>query len=218
MPRGRDGDGARGGPTLGMIWAQARGGVIGAEGGMPWHLPEDLAHFKAATAGRTVIMGRATWDSLPPRFRPLPGRRNIVVTRDLHWESDGAVVVHSVGDALAEAERAHPGSAARTGTDGGTATDPPSADAWVTGGAQIYAALLPYAELCVITDIDADVAGDTVAPALDAQWAEAAVGAWRTSERSGLRYRFRTMRRRTRPRGGHDDAPTGPPRSDDPHR
>ena len=65
---------------LGLVWAQARGGVIGKDGGMPWHVPEDLAHFKAVTSGHPVIMGRRTWESFPARFRPLPGRRNIVVT------------------------------------------------------------------------------------------------------------------------------------------
>ena len=190
-------------PTVGMIWAQARGGVIGAEGGMPWHLPEDLAHFKATTAGCPVIMGRATWDSLPSRFRPLPGRRNIVVTRDRRWSADGAVVVHSAEDALAAAS-----------AGGGAATAAPPGEVWVTGGAQIYAALLPYADVCVVTDIDTDVRGDTVAPALGAQWTEADVSGWKTSGESGLRYRFRTLRRRTGRRGARDHAgaPSGPPR------
>ncbi len=160
-----------------MIWAQARGGVIGAGGAMPWHLPEDLAHFKAVTAGHPVIMGRATWDSLPPRFRPLPGRRNIVVTRDHGWRADGATAVHSTVEALAEA-----GSAA-------------AREVWVTGGAQIYSALLPHADLCAVTDIDVDVDGDTLAPALDAQWVDVAPAEWQVSARSGLRYRFRTLRR-----------------------
>ena len=77
-------------PRIGLIWAQARGGVIGKDGAMPWHLPEDLAHFKRTTLGCPVIMGRKTWDSLPPKFRPLPGRRNIVVTRNTQWQADGA--------------------------------------------------------------------------------------------------------------------------------
>ncbi|WP_328592908.1 dihydrofolate reductase [Tomitella fengzijianii] len=177
-----------------MIWAQARGGVIGASGTMPWHLPEDLAHFKAVTAGHPVIMGRATWDSLPPRFRPLPGRRNIVVTRDRGWHADGATAVHSTADALAEASPA------------------PSREVWVTGGAQIYSALLPHAELCAVTEIDVDVAGDTLAPVLGTDWFDAAPSEWHVSERSGLRYRFRTLRRRAPgiaaadPDAGHPDA------------
>ena len=75
---------------LGLVWAQARGGVIGKDGGMPWHVPEDLAHFKAVTSGHPVIMGRRTWESFPARFRPLPGRRNIVVTASPSWAEPGA--------------------------------------------------------------------------------------------------------------------------------
>lgn len=70
-------------PELAAIWAQARNGVIGRNGDMPWYAPEDLAHFKAATLGAPVIMGRVTWDSFPPRFRPLPGRLNLVITRSV---------------------------------------------------------------------------------------------------------------------------------------
>ena len=77
-------------PQVGLIWAQARGGVIGKDGVMPWHLPEDLAHFKRTTLSHPVIMGRRTWDSVPPRFRPLPERRNIVVTRQGDWHQIGA--------------------------------------------------------------------------------------------------------------------------------
>ncbi len=165
-------------PVLGMIWAQARGGVIGAGGTMPWHLPEDLARFKAVTAGHPVIMGRATWDSLPPRFRPLPGRRNIVVTRDRTWAADGAVPVASPDAAV----------------DDAAAHDP--AEVWVTGGARIYAALLPRAQVCLVTEIDADIPGDTVAPRPGPEWSADAAPPWRVSERSGLRYRFRTLHRR----------------------
>ena len=76
---------------VGLIWAEAHGGVIGAEGGMPWNVPEDLAHFKEITLGAPVIMGRKTWDSLPERFRPLPGRENIVITRQQDWSAEGAL-------------------------------------------------------------------------------------------------------------------------------
>lgn len=160
--------------NLGMIWAWARGGVIGADGTMPWRLPEDLAHFKATTSGCAVIMGRVTWDSLPPRSRPLPGRRNIVITRDPAWAAAGAEVAHSPAAALALA--------------GGE----PS---WVMGGAQIYAALLPLADHLEVTEIDADFDGDTTLPALGPEWAPTP-GQWRTSEHSGLRYRFISYRRR----------------------
>ena len=85
---------------LGLILARARNGVIGRDGGMPWHLPEDLAHFKKVTMGCPVIMGRKTWDSLPPRFRPLPGRANIVVTRQADWQAEGAARAASLSEAM----------------------------------------------------------------------------------------------------------------------
>ena len=84
------------------------GGVIGRDGGMPWHVPEDLAHFKDVTLGAPVIMGRKTWESLPPRFRPLPGRANIVVTHRHDWAADGAERAASVDDALALAAAGRP--------------------------------------------------------------------------------------------------------------
>jgi dihydrofolate reductase len=86
---------------LGLVYAQSRNGVIGHGGSLPWHLPEDLAHFKRTTLGAPVIMGRKTWESLPPRFRPLPGRRNIVITRDAHWHAGGAERAGSLDEALA---------------------------------------------------------------------------------------------------------------------
>ena len=92
-----------GAPKVGLIWAQAEGAVIGRDGGMPWHVPEDLAHFKALTLGSPVVMGRGTWDSLDPRWRPLPGRRNIVITRRSDWSADGAERAGSVDEALAVA-------------------------------------------------------------------------------------------------------------------
>ena len=138
------------GPRIGLIWAQARGGVIGKDGVMPWHLPEDLAHFRRVTQGHPVIMGRRTWDSIPPRFRPLPGRRNIVVTRQPDWREIGAEPAPSLREALHLCEQ--------------------SAEVWVIGGAQIYAQALPLADRLVVTEIDADVAGDAFAPAIGAEW------------------------------------------------
>lgn len=154
--------------SLGVIWAQSTAGVIGFDGRLPWHLPEDLAHFRVVTSGHPVIMGRRTWESLPERFRPLPGRRNIVVSRQRDLAPDGAEVVGSVDDALALVG--------------------PAATAWVIGGAQLYAATLPLASVAEITEIDTDVAGDTFAPTL-AGWTLATAGSWRVST-SGLRYRF----------------------------
>ena len=148
--------------TVRMVWAQARGGVIGDGRDMPWHVPEDLAFFKQATAGRPVVMGRATWDSLPERFRPLPGRRNIVCTRDPGWSAEGAERAGSVGEAL---ELAGP-------------------DATVMGGGQLYAAALEHAGECLVTEIDADAPGSVLAPALDGAWERVEVGAWITDPRS----------------------------------
>jgi dihydrofolate reductase len=167
-------------PLIGLVWAEAEGGVIGRDGGMPWHVPEDLAHFKAVTLGAPVIMGRKTWDSLSPRFKPLPGRRNIVVTRQRDWSADGAEVARSIDDALA--------LAVQGGVD----------RVWVIGGAQLFAGVLDRADVVEITDIDLPVDGDTFAPSLDpAVWHEAsadpAIG-WHTSI-TGLRYRFRSLDR-----------------------
>ena len=160
--------------TLGLIWAQARGGVIGADGTMPWHLPEDLAHFKELTMGSAVIMGRRTWESFPARFRPLPGRRNIVVTRDASWAADGAEAVHSVDDALA--------------LDDGP-------DPWIIGGAQLFTVTIDRAARLEVTEIDESFDGDTFAPAIDfSVWVPTPLTAdapWLIS-RTGLRYRFLT--------------------------
>jgi dihydrofolate reductase len=132
---------------------RARNGVIGHNNTLPWHLPEDLAHFKATTLGQPVIMGRKTWDSLPVKFRPLPGRMNMVVTRQTDWHSDGAHVAHSVDEALQAC--------------------PTEAQPWVIGGAELYRLAMPLATRVVVTEIDADYEGDAFAPELDASWQEA---------------------------------------------
>ena len=172
---GADGPGA-GRPEVGLIWAEARGGVIGAGGGMPWHVPEDLAHFKELTAGAPVIMGRKTWDGIPPRFRPLPGRRNIVVTRQAGWSAEGAEVAGSVDEALALA-----------------ASDTSLTDTvWVIGGAEIFGAVMDRADRLEVTELDLAVDGDTFGPAVDGSWQVADVDpaeGWHTS-RNGIRYRF----------------------------
>ncbi|MFZ9297746.1 MAG: dihydrofolate reductase [Hylemonella sp.] len=158
---------------LNLIFAQAANGVIGKDGTMPWHLPEDLAHFKRLTQGWPVIMGRKTWDSLPPRFRPLPGRVNVVVTRQPDWQAEGAIAVHSLSAALASCAG--------------------HAQAWVIGGAQIYAQALPMADTVEITEIEASFDGDTFAPALGPQWQVSSRQAHVAS--SGLRYSFVTYTR-----------------------
>ncbi len=141
-----------------LIYARPRNGVIGAHNGLPWHLPQDLAHFKRQTAGAPVMMGRKTWDSLPPRFKPLPGRTNIVVTRQRDWNSQGAMAVDSLewGCALCA----------------GMAPTPN--ELWVIGGAQLFAAAMPLATRAIVTELDRDYEGDVFAPKLDDQWKEMA--------------------------------------------
>lgn len=138
---------------LNLIYARAANGVIGKDNQLPWHLPEDLAHFKRRTLGCPVIMGRKTWESLPPKFRPLPGRLNIVVTRDTGWRAEGASVAHSLAAACDLC--------------------PPGSDAWVIGGAQVYAQALSLASQVVVTEIGRDFEGDAFAPVLGPEWREA---------------------------------------------
>lgn len=140
---------------IGMIWAQATGGVIGRGGTMPWHLPEDLAHFKATTLGAPVIMGRRTWESLPETFRPLPGRTNIVVTRTLGYQAAGATIVSSLDSAITHAG------------DSGEATDA----VWIIGGGQLYREAMSVATELVVTQIELEVPdGDTFAPEIGPEW------------------------------------------------
>ncbi|MDR7092836.1 dihydrofolate reductase [Hydrogenophaga laconesensis] len=135
---------------LHLIFARAANGVIGKDNALPWHLPEDMAHFKRTTLGHPVIMGRKTWDSLPPKFRPLPGRLNIVVSRDGQWHADGASRAGSLQEAVALC--------------------PAGSDVWVIGGAQIYAAALPLADTAVVTEIAQDFDGDAFAPSFGPEW------------------------------------------------
>ncbi len=153
--------------TVGLIWAQSTSGVIGRDNGIPWRLPEDQARFKDLTVGHTVVMGRLTWESLPVKVRPLPGRRNVVLTRQADYMADGAHVVPTLQDAL---------------TDDLT---------WVIGGEQVYALALPLATRCEVTEVEVDLPrqdADAVAPVLDDAWV-GSTGDWLTSS-SGLRYRF----------------------------
>lgn len=152
-----------------LIWAEAAGRVIGAKGDIPWHVPGEQAVFKERTRGATVVMGRATWDSLPRR--PLPGRRNVVLTRDGSWTADGAEAVHNLDlDRVVED------------------------DFWVIGGAAVYAAFLPVADHIVRTTIDLDVEGDTYAPELGPEWKVTASTEWITAA-NGIRYVVEDLRR-----------------------
>ncbi|GAA6140599.1 dihydrofolate reductase [Hydrogenophaga sp. 5NK40-0174] len=161
-------------PRLGLIYARAANGVIGKDNQLPWHLPEDLAHFKRTTLGSPVIMGRKTWDSLPPRFRPLPGRTNIVITRDNNWAAEGAVRANDFSSALAATGEAD--------------------TAWVIGGAQIYALALPQADVVVVTEIARDFEGDAHAPVLGSEWT--AVSRESHTSGDGLPFAFVTYERR----------------------
>ncbi|WP_448627427.1 dihydrofolate reductase [Geodermatophilus sp. URMC 64] len=133
--------------TVRLVWAQDAAGIIGADGALPWHLPEDLRLFRALTLGSTVVMGRRTWLSLPPRVRPLPGRRNVVLSTTLTDADAGVPVATSVGEVLA----AHD-------------------ELWVIGGGGVYTAFLPHAAEVVVTEVDGRFPGDTWAPRLDGDW------------------------------------------------
>jgi dihydrofolate reductase len=128
-------------PRVTLILARARNGVIGAKGGLPWHLPEDLAFFKRTTMGHPIVMGRKTWESIG---RPLPGRRGVVVTRDRRYSAPGAETVHSLDEAIERCRDAE--------------------EIFVIGGAQLYAEALPRADRLLLTEIDADFDGDTFLP------------------------------------------------------
>ena len=131
-------------PTLSLIAAVARNDTIGKGNALLWHEPDDQKHFRRVTMGCPVIMGRKTWDSLPARFRPLPGRRNIVLTRAADWRADGAETAPSLEDALDR-----------------LAGVP---KAFVIGGAEVYALAMPHADELVITEIERDFQGDARFP------------------------------------------------------
>ncbi|WP_225781398.1 dihydrofolate reductase [Xenophilus sp. Marseille-Q4582] len=160
-------------PRINLIYARAANGVIGVNNALPWHLPEDLAHFKRQTLGAPVVMGRKSWDSLPPRFRPLPGRTNIVVTRQADWRAEGAQRAGSLAEAFA------------------LAGDVP--ELWVIGGAQVYAEAEPLAQRAVVTEIARDFEGDAFAPTLGPAWRETAREAHVAA--SGLPFAFVTYER-----------------------
>ncbi|NTY58598.1 dihydrofolate reductase [Mycolicibacterium sphagni] len=152
--------------SVGLIWAQSTSGIIGRNGGIPWRLPEDLARFKDLTMGHTVVMGRRTWESLPASVRPLPGRKNVVLTRQADYMADGATVIGALDEVRED-------------------------NAWVIGGAEIYHLALPLATHCEVTEVEIDLRledDDALAPLLDESWVGTSED-WQTST-SGLRYRF----------------------------
>jgi dihydrofolate reductase len=157
--------------VIGLVWAEAANGVVGRENTIPWRIPEDLAHFRELTTGTTVVMGRHTWESLPPRFRPLPDRMNVVLSRSPDFVADGARVAHSIEDAL-----------------------DPARDVWVIGGAAVWAAALPFASVAVVTEVGAPFEGDVHALELSPDWIMTEDGGWQQS-RSGLPFRIRRLHR-----------------------
>ncbi|MGY2081617.1 dihydrofolate reductase [Modestobacter sp. SYSU DS0657] len=168
------------GRTIRMVWAQTTDGVIGTDGDLPWRLPEDLRLFKALTLGGTVVMGRRTWESLPPRARPLPGRTNLLLSSTLDPADAGVPVARSVEEVLARDD-----------------------DLWVIGGGTVYAAFLPHAAEVVVTEVDVQLPGDTWAPPLGPAWVQGPrvpASGWVTSA-GGLRFRVSSWRRGTPPTG-----------------
>jgi dihydrofolate reductase len=143
-------------PRIAFVVAVARNGVIGRQGGLPWRISSDLKRFKAITLGKPVIMGRKTWESLPRR--PLPGRLNIVITRDRHYKAEGAVVTASVAEALTQAQQTE------------------SDEICVIGGSDIFRQMLPIADRLYLTEVDLPPEGDVVFPPLDPK-------AWRETSR-----------------------------------
>lgn len=198
---------------LGAIWAQTDAGIIGRDGDMPWRAPEDLVHFKKVTLGAPVIMGRRTWESFPPRFRPLPGRTNIVISRSAAeaQERDGALWVPSLDAALYAARDAVGAPVEDTPADTVTA-DTPAVDAWIIGGGSVYAEALSRTNLPAFGRVKTvertlfycqegnEITGDTRAPELqlaDSQgncaagspngcWRTVSESAWEKSEKGYL--------------------------------
>lgn len=159
--------------SITLIWAMSRNRVIGRNNALPWRLPADLKYFKAQTTGKTILMGRSTWESIGSK--PLPGRRNIVLTHNREYKAEGAEVIHSLAEALEIASHE---------------------ELWVIGGAAIYSQLLEYSDRLLVTLIDEDVDGDAYFP--DFSWDNYAL----IGEEEGIRdeknpynYRFLTYAR-----------------------
>ena len=161
-------------PELVLVVARARNGVIGRANGLPWHLPEDLRRFKSLTIGKPVLMGRKTYEAIG---RPLPGRVNIVLTRDPGWTAPGVTVAHGLDEALAAAG--------------------PAQEIMVIGGAELYRQLLPHASRIELTEVAGDVDGDTRLESFpDAEWQETARETHAADDRHAWGYSFVTLRRR----------------------
>ncbi len=162
-------------PRISFVVALGHGNVIGKDNGLLWHLPDDLKRFKRLTSGHPVVMGRRTWESLPERFRPLPGRANIVITRNEAYEAPGAVIARSVEEALSRAKDAEGGE-----------------EVFVIGGGDIYRAALPFAQRLYLTLVDDPTPGTVTFP----EYGDFAVEREREAhEENGIRYEWVTLER-----------------------
>ena len=178
LPPGAHGGAGVGAMPLALIAAVAANGVIGDGNRLPWRLPEDLKHFRALTTGHAVIMGRKTWESLPG---PLPGRQNIVVTRDARYAAPGAETAPTLSAALALVRLPPP--------------------AFCIGGGELYRAALPLAAMLFLTEIDRDFDGDVTFPLFDPEaWPETRREAHRGEGPDTLGYSFVTRERRAPPK------------------
>ena len=165
---------------IALIVAASQNNVIGLDNQLPWHLPEDLQYFKAVTMGKPILMGRKTYESIG---RPLPGRTNIVLTRDANWSAEGVVVVNDLDSARAASEKA----CVAAGVD----------ELMIIGGEQIYRKFLPVADKLYLTKVEAVVEGDAYFPAIDSdQWQQVAE---KIPEKVGnYSYRFVVLERMAR--------------------
>jgi dihydrofolate reductase len=162
-----------------LIWAQDKNGVIGNKGQIPWRIPEDLTFFKEQTMGGAVIMGRKTWESIPEKFRPLPGRVNIVMTHAMGYHAPGALVVHNTGRAMDVAKH--------------------NPDIFIVGGEVVYNQFSWYASYAIVTEVDHVVEGDTFAPLMNEEnWFCDKETDWSESQGAGLKFRHKFYARRSK--------------------
>lgn len=167
-------------PILSLVVARARNGVIGRDGDLPWRLRSDLQRFKAVTMGKPCVMGRKTWDSLP--LKPLPGRLNVVVTRDGSFEAKGAVVCTTLDEAISIARE--------------QAEDDGVGEVCVIGGTALFEALLPRAKRLYLTEVDAEPEGDAHFPTIDeTQWREVSTEPHPAGEKDDHAFVFRVLER-----------------------
>ncbi len=160
--------------SISMIWAMGANGVIGKDNDMPWHLPRDFAYFKEQTLGKRMLMGRKTWESLGGK--PLKGRKSIVITRDTSFLPEGAEVIHSLEEALAEGRKED--------------------ELMVIGGAEIYRMMLPHADKLIVTRIDEEFAGETKFPEVEwDEWEEVSEIQGIRDEQNPYDYRFYVYQR-----------------------